>query len=165
MLDALPLTPGGKVDRRALLEKGAAVRSPATDAQPGRDPVVRRLVRIWEDVLKVRPIGERDDFFALGGHSLLAVRVFTEIEKAFGQKLPLATLFQARTVEHLAAVLHQKNWRPLWSSLVPIQPKGSRPVFYCIHAVGGNVLTYQDLAPHLGEDQPVFGLQAQGLDG
>lgn len=103
MLEELPLTSGGKLDRRALRGKAALSRELEKLPTTARDPVTRRLLRIWEDVLQVRPVQETDDFFALGGPSLLAVRLFTEIEKAFGQTLPLATLFQAR---------RRSNWPP-----------------------------------------------------
>src|SRR6185295_19030205 len=77
---------------------------------------------------------------------------------------PLATLFQAPTVARLAAVI-EKDWTPAWSSLVEIQPGGSRPAFFCVHALGGNVVEYYELARHLGEEQPFYGLQSQGFDG
>ena len=95
----------------------------------------------------------------------MAVRLFAQIEKALGKHLPLATLFQARTVEQMAGILSQKDWIPPWSSLVAIQPQGSKPPFFIIHGIGGNVLNFHGLAQHLGEDQPVYGLQSQGLDG
>ncbi|MBC8647301.1 MAG: non-ribosomal peptide synthetase, partial [Thermoanaerobaculia bacterium] len=69
------------------------------------------------------------------------------------------------TVEEIAAIIRDETSVEAWSALVPISPGGSRPPFYCVHAVGGNVLTYADLARRLGPDQPVYGLQAVGLDG
>jgi thioesterase domain-containing protein len=116
-------------------------------------------------VLGTRPVGVRDDFFELGGHSLLAVRLVTEVEKAFGKDVPLATLFGAGTVEKLAGVLRQDGWEPPWSCLVPIQPGGTRPPFFCVHGVGSNVLCFRELAQLLGPDQPFYGLQPVGLDG
>jgi len=86
------------------------------------------------------------------------------MEKSFGKRLPLATLFQAPTIAQLAVIL-QEDVAPRWSSLVPIQPLGSRQPFFCVHAVGGNVLEYYDLARHLGADQPFYGLQSKGLEG
>jgi thioesterase domain-containing protein len=130
-----------------------------------RDRMELQLVRIWEKVLGRQPIGVRDNFFELGGHSLLAVRLFAEIRKLFGHDLPLATLFQAPTVEQQASCLHADGPVASWSSLVPIQPAGTRPPFFCIHGAGGNVLNYRWLAQYLGTDQPVYGLQSQGLDG
>jgi len=124
-----------------------------------------KLNRIWEKVLNVRPISVDENFFELGGHSLLAVRLFAQIEKTFDKNLPLATLFQAPTVKQLARVLRNEGWRAAWSSLVMIQGGNERPPFFCVHAAGGNVLEYHDLARLLGPDQPFYGLQAKGLSG
>jgi thioesterase domain-containing protein/acyl carrier protein len=130
-----------------------------------RDRIETQLVKIWESVLNLQPIGIQDNFFALGGHSLLAVQLFAQIEKTYDRNLPLATLVQAPTVEQLAKVLSQDSESTNWSSLVPIQTNGDKTPLFCIHAVGGNVLTYVDLSRHLGTDQPVYGLQARGIDG
>src|SRR5262249_46858595 len=130
-----------------------------------RDMLERQLTQIWENILAIKPIGIRDNFFDLGGYSLLAVRLFEEIEQATGKTLPLATLFQAATIEQLADLLRQEEWSAPWSSLVAIQSNGSKPSLFLIHAVGGNVLHYRDLSRYLGPDQPFYGLQAQGLDG
>ena len=164
-LDAFPLTPNGKVDRKALPAPDRAAPAPTRVSVEPRDELERQLLRIWEEVLDRRPVGVWDNFFDLGGHSLLAVRLFAQIEQALSRKLPLATLFQAPTVAQLAGVLREKGWSAPWSALVPIQPHGSRPPFYFVHAHGGNVLGYYDLARHLGADQPFYGLQAQGLGG
>jgi len=74
-------------------------------------------------------------------------------------------LLQAPTVGALAEVLRKENWKPSWSSLVPLQPGGSKPPIFLIHSHGGNVLEYYPLANALGKDQPVYALQARGLDG
>jgi Thioesterase domains of type I polyketide synthases or non-ribosomal peptide synthetases len=113
----------------------------------------------------VKRVGLHDNFFDLGGHSLLAVRIIVEVEKIYGRRLPLATLLQAPTVGALAEVLRRENWQPSWSSLVPLQPGGSKTPLFLIHSHGGNVLEYYPLANHLGKDQPVYALQARGLDG
>jgi thioesterase domain-containing protein len=96
---------------------------------------------------------------------MLAVHLFTQIEKSFGRNLPLATLFQAPTIKQLARVLREEGWRAAWSSLVMIQGGNAQTPFFCVHAAGGNVLEYRDLARRLGPDQPFYGLQAKGLDG
>ena len=164
-IDALPLTPNGKIDRRALpAPELARSESPAARVAP-RNELELQLTEIWERVLGVRSIGIRDNFFELGGHSLIAVRLFAEIEQTWGQNLPLATLFQKQTIEELATVLRQEEWSAPWSSLVTIQPHGSKPPLFCFHPVGGNVLEYYPLAEYLGRDRPIYGLQSQGLDG
>jgi thioesterase domain-containing protein/acyl carrier protein len=164
-LDAMPLTPNGKVDKKALPAPDASRPDREHDHIPPRDPLETQLTELWEKVFEIHPIGIRDNFFDLGGHSLLAVRIFSQVEKVTGKSLPLVTLFQAPTIEQIAALLRDDGWRPPWSSLVPIQPAGSRPPFYCVHGVGGNILEYMDLARYLDPGQPLYGIQAQGLDG
>ncbi len=129
-----------------------------------RDETERRLAEIWQRVLGVTPIGAHANFFELGGHSLVAVQLFAQCERTFGRKLPLGTLVHAPTVAQLAEVLRQDTPAPA-SSLVALRPHGSKPPFFCIHAESGNVLIYREFAQLLGADQPVYALQAQGLDG
>ena len=156
----LPKTPNGKVDRKAL-------PAPETFSVPGRSAIntlETTLVGIWESTLGVRPIGVTDNFFELGGHSVLAARIFARMEKVLGKTLPLATLFQAPTIEKLAAVIRKSDWKPMWSSLVPIRPGGTKPPFFFVHPIGGNVLNFSGFCSHFGADQPIYGLQARGLD-
>ena len=116
-------------------------------------------------MLGVKPIGRRDNFFEIGGHSVLAAKMFARMEKALGKSLPLATLFQGPTVEKLAALLRDGGWTPPWSSLVPIRAGGQQPPFFFVHPIGGNVLTFAGIASYFDADQPIYGLQAKGLDG
>ena len=164
-LEALPLTPNGKVDRRALPRPEQHRMETAEPPVGPRDALDFQLTQIWEKVLGLKPIGLRENFFELGGHSLLAVRLFDHIARLTGKKLPLATLFQAPTIEQLASVLRQEDWVAPWSSLVPIQAGGAKSPFFCVHAHGGDVLFYRDLAAYLGVDQPFYALQAPGLEG
>jgi thioesterase domain-containing protein/acyl carrier protein len=124
-----------------------------------------RLTAIWEQVLGVAGIGLDENFFELGGNSLTAVRMFGQLRKALGSELPLATLFDAPTIERLAAVVQAGGWRPPTRSLVAIQPGGSRRPLFLVPGVGGNVLIFARLANFLGTEQPLYGLQARGLDG
>ena len=164
-LTALPLTPSGKLDRKALPEPGADPGGLARTYVAPRDLVEIKLVRLWQKVLGVDRVGVEDDFFELRGHSLLAARLLYEIERAFGRRLPLTVIFDAPTVGQLASLFRKEGWSPSWRSLVPIQVGGSRRPLFLVHALGGNVLTYRHLARRLGSDQPVYALQAQGLDG
>jgi thioesterase domain-containing protein/acyl carrier protein len=162
---ALPLTASGKVDAGALPVPDAARPSGEGEVVAPRDPLEAQLARIWEGILDVRPIGILDDFFELGGDSLLSVHLIMQIEERLGRSLPLAVLIEAPTIDKLARVLCDQNWAAPSSSLVALQAGTSRPPFFCVHGVGGNVVGYRDLARALGPDQPVYGLQAQGLDG
>jgi thioesterase domain-containing protein/acyl carrier protein len=165
LLESLPLTANGKVDSHALPAPKQTNLAKAATFVPPRDALERQLVQIWEDILDVSPIGVQDNFFDLGGHSILGIRLMARIDEQFEKKLPLATLFQAGTIEQLAQILRQENASLPWSPLVPIQPNGSQPPFFCIPGAGGNVIYLYYLARHLGSDQPFYGLQAWGLDG
>jgi amino acid adenylation domain-containing protein len=166
MLTNFPLTTNGKIDSRALpLPERNDPESIATFQAP-RDEFEIQLKKIWEQVLGVKSIGITDNFFELGGHSLLAVRLFSEIERVWSKQLPLATLFQAQTIEDLAGMIRNEGWSAPWSSLVTIQSgDDTKPPLFCIHPIGGNVLEYYQLAHELGRAQSVYGLQSLGLDG
>lgn len=165
ILEELPLTPNGKVDGRALLALEPVNLQIGEAFVPPRDSYELLLTHIWEEVLGIGPLGVKDSFFDLGGHSLLAVRVMAQIGRAFGKTIPLAALFQNSTIERLASLIRLQPESDDWLPLVPIQPKGSRPPFFCVHPVGGNVFCYMELARHLDADQPFYGLQSQGVDG
>jgi hypothetical protein len=124
LLDAWPLTPSGKLDRLALAGLHPIAPDTGGEAVEARDDCERRLVEIWERLLKVSPVGVRDNYFDLGGHSLLAVRVFSDINKEFGLSLPLSTLFRAPTIEQLAQILRE-NARS--TSGIPRKVDSSRP--------------------------------------
>lgn len=152
-------------DRQSEFAVGGAPQPSDAPAPQPNPEYVSKLTAIWEELLSHSPITIDQNYFDLGGDSLLAVKLFGQIEKVLNIKLPLATLFEAPTIGEMARILASQKATPGWSSLVPIQPRGSRPNFFCVHGAGGNVLIYRELAEHLGQDQPVYGLQSQGLDG
>jgi amino acid adenylation domain-containing protein len=165
-LPTLPTTPNGKIDRRALAEPGRRSLLEAGSQSLGAlDELEANLVGMWERVLGVRPIGVHHDFFQLGGHSLLAAQLFAEIEESLGVRLPLATLIDAPTIAELAGVLRRGPGTVRQRSLVAIQRAGSRPPLFAVPGIEGGVLGYHELARLLGEDQPFYGLESQGLDG
>jgi amino acid adenylation domain-containing protein len=164
LLEAMPVMPNGKIDRRALPAPDRSRPELEKAFVAPRDDLELQLAHIWEEVLGVRPVGMRDNFFELGGHSLLAVRLFALIEKRLGKKLPLTAVFQGATVEHLAGLLRQQATPGPQSSLVPIQPGGSKRPLFLVHPAGGHVFPYVHLAQFLGPNQPCYGLQAKGLE-
>lgn len=160
-LEQMPLTPSGKINRRGLPLPEDIKREGSVSP---RDAVELELARLWEEVLDVQHPDIRQDFFALGGHSLLAIRLMVLIEERLGRELPLATLFQAPTIEKLAAVLRQED-ADSETTIVPLQPLGTQPPFFCVPGAGGTVLYLNELAYHLGQDRPFYALQAPGLEG
>ncbi len=165
LLETLPLTPSGKIDRLALPPPGDDASEAMTGNVQPRDRMELQLAAIWEQVLGVANVGVRDNFFDLGGHSFLALRIMSAIEQTLGTRFPMALLFRAPTIELLAEVLGQEGCAVRWDSLVAIQPGGTKPPFFAVPGVGGNVLMFARLSQLLGPDQPFYGLQARGLDG
>jgi thioesterase domain-containing protein len=175
-LAALPLTPNGKIDRRALPAPDAS-REPEKARVAPRDAVEAVLVRIWQEALGLGAIGVHDDFFDLGGHSLLGVRLLLRLHGEFGVRLSLAALFEAPTVAALAELVRREqngsvptegpavSALPVWSTVVPVQPRGSLPPFFCAAGKGGNPMNLIHVARHMGPEQPFYGLQHRGVDG
>lgn len=165
LLEALPLTPNGKVDRRALPVPEPTRSMVDTYVAPTL-LVHQQLVQIWEELLDVRPIGIRDNFFDLGGHSLLAARLVNRIEQVCGKKLPLTTLFAGATIEHLADALQVQEDTGSRASLVAVQVLGSKLPFFFLHGdwTGGAFYCLK-LARNLGSDQPFYVLDPYKFDG
>ena len=163
-IDHLPLNQNGKVDKSALpgfdAERKQAFAAPVREKE-------KALADIWREALGLQKVGIRDNFFALGGHSLMAVQIMTKTEAKLGKKLPLSILFKYPTIESLVSFLERED--PVldnsWRSLVPIKASGSKMPVYIIHGSGLNVLNFNSIAMHVDAEQPVFGLQAKGLNG
>lgn len=167
ILPAFPLTANGKIDRKALISSNFTGAAP--DAKIGyvspRTDVEKLVAGIWAQLLGIEKIGAYDDFFDLGGHSLIAVQAMTQLEKETGKRLPLATLFEHSTVDRIALMLQLDSKFITWDSLVPIKPQGSKTPLYIVHGAGLNVLIFNALARNMDPEQPIYGLQAQGLNG
>ena len=165
VLPALPLTLNGKLDRKALPAPHSPEARPAARPSRLRTDLEQLVATAWQDCLGVAQVELHDDFFQLGGHSLIAVQVMARLAQETGQRLPLATLFEHPTVEKLAAILQLASPPKAWSSLVPIKPEGTKTPLYIVHGAGFNVLIFNALSKQMAPDQPVYGLQAKGLDG
>jgi amino acid adenylation domain-containing protein len=165
-IKSFPLTPNGKIDRKALTALPVDIsKNPGVEFKAPENVLEYKLVQIWEAVLQKKPIGITDNFFDLGGHSLLAAKLFSKINESIGIKIPLAILLNAPTIRELAAVIKRDGHNQGWSPVVPINQEGSNPPLFLIHGAEGNVLLYRELAGYLGKEQPVYGIQSQGLDG
>jgi len=160
-LEALPLTRSGKIDRAGLPDPLINRVDSVGMFEPPSCVTEKRLAALWARLLERDPIGIHDNFFELGGHSLLAVRLVADIEKEFGKRIPLVSLFQYATIHSMAGYLDREVATLDWPTLVRIQPEGSRPPLFCVSAPNINALGYVALARRLGPDQPLYGLQAQ----
>jgi len=162
VLPALPRLPNGKIDR-AKLQTLSADQHQAAKIPP-RDPLEFQLAQLWAAVLGVAEVGVDEDFFELGGHSLLAIKLMARLQQQCGVEIPLATLFQAPTVERLAQII--RTGTDSDGVLARLRSgAGDLPPLFLIHPAGGNVMGYLTLTKHLPGDNAVYGIQSLGLDG
>ncbi|WP_161978404.1 non-ribosomal peptide synthetase [Sphingomonas oligophenolica] len=149
-LGALPMTPNGKVDRKALPKPGSDAAAPVEGAQGETE---KRLAAIWCDLLRVGDVGRDDSFFDLGGHSLLVARLLVRIEQQWGRRIGMAEFFRAAALRELAARIDAGGSADL-AEFIPLQPEGDGMPLLWID--GG--IAVRPLAEALGTDRPVLGL-------
>ncbi len=174
-IDAIPLSPNGKVNRSALPISDLPVARVAY--VPPRNQVERVMAEIWAEVLGVQKVGVFEHFFDLGGHSLSATRLIARLRSALQIDLPLRSIFIEPTIagmsKHIRYDAPTRTYRymsvmPRWNRLVPAQPKGSRIPLFLVAGymdVDDTLLVLSRIFPHLGLDQPVHGFQPRWLDG
>jgi arthrofactin-type cyclic lipopeptide synthetase C len=156
LLDALPLTPNDKVDRKALPEPGAdAVINRPYVAPQGE--VETAMARIWAEVLNVEQVGRHDNFFELGGHSLLAVRLVNLLQRG-GMQVSLAELFQHPSIESAAALLAQGEIAGLPEGLVVVRAGERGTPLFLVHEFSGRDVYFPTLAQHIGGEFAIYGL-------
>jgi len=166
ILNQLPLTNNGKIDRQFLMQRSGNFRTQPVNYKPARSSVEKTLVSIWQDLLGIDKVGINDNFFELGGNSLIAIRIMITLEKATGQDMPLSSLFEYPTIEQLAEIIQSANKPPSGSKcLVRLKPEGNKTPLYIVHGWGLTVFIFKDLVKNLHPDQPVFALQGIGVDG
>jgi hypothetical protein len=171
VIDAMPLNANGKIDRKALpipdhTSFKSSVVAPRSDTESA-------LLAIWSRILNRSGLGTQDNFFDIGGHSLLAMQLFNQIERQFGQRLPLKTIFYASTIAALAELLDSSTAHPPapgkfaeLSCIVPVHlGNPARLPFFFLHAAGGHVVYTKKFAALLDKDLPFYGIQAVGIDG
>lgn len=173
-LDALPLGPNGKVDRKALPEPDKTRPELSVSYVVPRTPVEGKLAEGWAEVLSVDRVGLHDNFFDLGGHSLSGARLVSLIHEEFGCDLPVSEFFAAPTIAQLAERIETESRRKLglgkkaWTYLCELQRGNDRkPVFVFPGGGGGEpeFFVYGFLARHVGTGYPFYGLRARGADG
>ena len=166
ILEEFPTTLNGKIDRKKLSSFEYNNKRSLEDNIPATTNKSEELViAVWQDCLKLKNIQPTDNFFELGGHSMVAVKVMAMLEKRTGKRLPLSALLEYPTVRQLASLLEKEHPSFRWKSLVPIKPNGTKTPLFIVHGANYNVLAFEKLAHSLDDDQPVFGLQAKGIDG
>ena len=165
-LESFPLTPNGKVDRLAL-PAPESVRPPTEESFVAPTSMVaHRLKQIWEELLDVRPIGMRDNFFHIGGHSLLAAKLVARIEQELGKRISLETLFAAPTIEQLVLAMQTEQEKSSRIPLVPVQASGSKAPFFYLHGAWDSDAFYCfQLSKRLGPDQPFYALPPYDFTG
>ena len=164
-LSSIPVTPNGKVDRKALPTPESATEVDKNQYVAPETETEKQLAAIWEKLMRKPKISIHDNFFSLGGHSLVAVQIMARVAKITGKHLPISMLLKYPTIARLALHLNDDNSQEVWNSLVPIRPTGSKTPLYVIHGEGLNVMYFNDLVTNMDPDQPVYGLQARGLKG
>jgi amino acid adenylation domain-containing protein len=163
VLERLPLTASGKLDRKAL---------PAPALRPGGHHVHPRSPLEWTvwtemaDVLHLDAFSVTDSFFDLGGHSLAAVHLTHRLSERCGRAVPLTAIFGHPTVADLAAWLVRGDAAAAEtaSPLVELQPGGGRPPMFWVHPAGGTAFCYAALSRALGPDQPFHAFQSPGFE-
>ncbi len=154
LLEALPITPNGKIDRQDLASRTLAAEAAAI-SRPPANPEEELLLELWRDLLPGRAIGVTDDFFGMGGHSLLGARMLAQLVARTGVTLPLTALLTGPTIEALAARITTERAGGGDRAIV-LNPAGRRPPLVFLHGdFGGGGLYCRRLAALLGEDQPL----------
>ncbi|MFZ2175515.1 MAG: thioesterase domain-containing protein, partial [Rhodococcus sp. (in: high G+C Gram-positive bacteria)] len=168
VLDEVPMTPVGKLDRQALPapefgSTGAAFRAPTTATE-------RVIVEAFAEVLGVDRVGTADSFFDLGGNSIVATRLVTLLQERLGRHIPLQSMFLDPTPAGLALRIDAE--KPVETAVdealnvvIPLRPTGEKPPLFCVHPGIGLSWGYAGLLQHLSQDRPAFGLQLPVISG
>ncbi len=163
-IDALPLMPNGKVDRRALPAPDAEHIDTGGDHVAPMQGLETRIAEAWKKVLGLPEVGVTDSFFDLGGDSLLAVQLVLEVERTLDKSLPLSVFYHTATVRGMAGWLSGEQQETTARGVICLNPNGTQPPLFCIPGRGGTAFSYRGLAALLDDDRPVFALQYPGID-
>ena len=162
-LDEFPVTPNGKIDRKALPNIIAAEDN--RQVEYANTAIQKQVAAIWEEVIGVSPIGIDRNFFDLGGDSLLGMRLFSVIDYKMGIQIPVDELFRSPTIRTLSRFIEQNPCDSGFSLVVQIREGGPGNPLFMIHGWGGGIIDYYELAKSIGSKWPIYGIQAAGRDG
>ena len=174
VVDNFPTTATGKVDRLRLAAQDATPVLPtnSNSASTIDDPIIARLKPIWQSVLQLNDLDADSNFFDFGGDSLAAAILFSLMEAEFGRAISIDTLVKCPTMRELADVYRAQDSSTIdskqagsWDKLVPLQPHGTQTPIICLAGIDGHFLNFRHMAGLLGDDRPMWGLQAVGLNG
>src|SRR5262249_37986828 len=165
LLDALPVGPTGKLDRRALPAAAPAAYA-AREIVRANGPLKLQLADVWRELLGVPELGTTDDFFDLGGHSLLAVRMLERVRDLYGLSLPVSVLYTNPTIDGLAEAIIATEPAEFQTPLVRLRDGGARaPLFFFHGDVNGGGFYTLTLARRLARDRAFWAVHPLGLHG
>jgi thioesterase domain-containing protein/acyl carrier protein len=159
-IESLPLSPNGKLDRKAL--PAPDLHAPP-ETQAPRSPQEEILCSLFAESLGLPRVGIHDSFFDLGGHSLLATRLISRIRFTLGIEISIRTLFESPTVAELVEQMMEASVSNPLDLMLPLRPHGTRPPLFCMHPLGGLSWPYAGLLQHIAPEYPVYGLQSRGM--
>jgi amino acid adenylation domain-containing protein len=167
VVDHIPLTLNGKVNRKALLEVRLEMELEEINKNISpRDNLEKIIAKVWTDCLNRPDLSINDNFFESGGHSILAVRVLSQLEANLSFKLSLTDIFKYPTIESLANQIRNKPMQYNWSALVEMKNSynSEQTPLFLIHGGGTSVLPYKSLVGNLKLDNPIYGINPYGLE-
>ncbi|MBT7411081.1 MAG: amino acid adenylation domain-containing protein, partial [Methylococcales bacterium] len=159
-IESLPLTANAKIDRNALIDLHHKYRQNSQAIIPPSTTTEIELAEIWQQLLNIDEISIKDGFFELGGHSLLLVQLTSTLQKQFQCNLSLALVMQHNTLENMAKLIEQGGDSEQNQILIPLQLSGQHSPLFCVHAVDGQLLAFNELANSLADHCPVYAFQS-----
>jgi thioesterase domain-containing protein/acyl carrier protein len=151
-----PMTPGGKIDTRALPAPSGDTPAQDTAEDTSSTPLTEEVARLFEQILGITGVRPETSFFQAGGDSLALLRLMPELETTFGVHLKPTAVYTDPTPRGVALALQKQDPDPL--VVIQIQPEGTNPHIYGVHVLGDDGSYFRPMAAELGPDQPVFGL-------
>ncbi|WP_256352945.1 MULTISPECIES: non-ribosomal peptide synthetase [unclassified Pseudomonas] len=161
VLTAMPVSPSGKVDRKALPLPD--LNQPHARFKAPQTPLEQALAELWQETLHVERVGLDDNFFELGGHSILAIQFIAALNTRLGIKLALQHMLAHTTVEALARFIAMEHQQQAQCVVELSTSASGAPPLFCLHPSGGIVFCYQPLAKRLSPHARTFGVMHKGF--